>query len=110
MKPLFRAALAAASLLLAVNAHATVFSFSYTFGDSSTITGTLRGNAAGDYVNNISDLHVFFDGKAFSGLSFAGGYDPTTQQWGPAGSPSCRRTRHSTTSSLPTRIRTVQVS
>jgi len=86
MKPLFRAALAAASFLLAMNAHATVFSFSYTFGDSSTITGTLRGDAAGDYVNNISDVHVVFDGTAFSGVSFAGSYDPMTQQWGAAGS------------------------
>lgn len=86
MKPFFRAALGAAFLLFAVNAHATVFSFSYTFGDSSTITGTLRGDAAGDYVNNISDVHVVFDGTAFNGVSFAGGYDTTTQQFGPAGS------------------------
>jgi len=86
MNRLFRAALAATSLLLAMNAHATVFSFSYTFGDSSTITGTLRGDAAGDYVNNISDVHVVFDGAAFEGVSFAGGYDPMTQQWDPAGS------------------------
>jgi hypothetical protein len=86
MKTLFRAALATASLMLAVHAHATVFSFSYTFDDSSTLTGTLQGDAAGDYVNNISDIHVFLNGTAFSGVSFAGGYDASTQQFGPAGS------------------------
>jgi hypothetical protein len=86
MKTLFRAALAATSLLLAVNAHATVFSFSYVFGDSSTMTGTLHGDAAGDYVNNISDVHVSFNGTAFTGVSFTGGYDPSTHQFGPAGS------------------------
>ena len=86
MKTLFRAALAATSFLLAVNAHATVFSFSYTFNDSSTVTGTLQGNAAGDYVNNISDIHMFLNGTAFSGVSFAGGYDTSTRQFGAAGS------------------------
>lgn len=78
MKTKLRAALAATTLLLALNAHASVFSFSYTFGDQSTVTGTLNGTAAGDYVNNISDVHVFFNGTAFSGSLFSGGFDNAT--------------------------------
>jgi hypothetical protein len=85
MKSLFRAALAASALLFVVNAHATVFSFSYTFADQSTVTGTLNGNAAGDYVNNISDVHVFFNNTEFSGSLFQAGYDATTHQFEAAG-------------------------
>lgn len=85
MKSLFRAALAASALLFVVNAHATVFSFSYTFDDHSTVTGTLNGNAVGDYVNNISDVHVFFNNTAFTGSLFQAGYDATTHQFEAAG-------------------------
>lgn len=81
----FRAALATGALLLAVNAHATVFSFSYTFGDQSTITGTLHGDAAGDYVDNISDVRVFFNNTEFTGSLYAAGYNSTTHQFEQAG-------------------------
>lgn len=86
MKALLRTALAASAFLLAVNAHATVFSFSYTFGDQSSVTGTLNGTAAGDYVNNISDVHVFFNNTEFSGALLAGGYDSTTHLFTQTGS------------------------
>lgn len=86
MKPLFRAALATSALLFSMHAHATEFLFSYTFADQSTITGTLQGTAAGDYVNNISDLHVFFNNVAMTGPLLAAGYDTVTQQFGAAGS------------------------
>ena len=86
MKSLFRAALATSALLLSMQAHATAFSFSYTFADQSAVTGTLQGDLAGDYVNNISDLHVFFDHVAFTGPLLAAGYDSVTQQFGAAGS------------------------
>jgi len=86
MKPFFRAALATSALLLSMQAHATEFLFSYTFADQSTITGTLHGDAAGDYVNNISDLHVFFNNVALTGPLLAAGYDSLTGQFGAAGS------------------------
>lgn len=85
MKSLLRAALAASALLCIVNAQASVFSFSYTFGDQQTITGTLNGDAAGDYVNNISNVHVFFDNTEFSGSLLSAGYDTTTGQFEGAG-------------------------
>lgn len=81
MKPLFRAALATSALLFSMHAHATVFAFSYTFGDQSTVTGTLQGDAAGDFVTNISDLHVSFNNLAFTGPLLAAGYDSVTQQF-----------------------------
>jgi hypothetical protein len=86
MKSLFRAVLATSALLLSMQAHATAFSFSYTFADQSTVTGTLQGDLAGDYVNNISDLHVFFNNVAFTGPLLAAGYNSVTQQFGAAGS------------------------
>jgi hypothetical protein len=86
MKPLFRAALATSALLFSMHAHATVFAFSYTFGDQSTVTGTLQGDAAGDFVTNISDLHVWFNNVAFTGPLLAAGYDSVTQQFSLAGS------------------------
>lgn len=85
MKSLFRAALASSALLLSMQAHATAFSFSYTFADQSAVTGTLQGDLAGSYVNNISDLHVSFNNVAFTGPLLAAGYDSVTQQFGAAG-------------------------
>lgn len=81
MKFPFRAALGAAALLLAMNAHAAVYSFSYTFADQSEVHGTLNGDAVGDYVNNISDVHVFFNGTEFTGTMFQSSYDDATQQF-----------------------------
>jgi len=86
MKSLFRAALATSALLLSMQAHATTFSFSYTFADQSAVTGTLQGDATGDYVSNISDLHVFFNNVAMTGPLLAAGYDSATHQFGGAGS------------------------
>lgn len=70
MKSLLRAALLLATTLVTLSAHATAFSFAYTFGDAQTITGTLDGDANGDFVNNISNLHVFFDNTEFTGTLF----------------------------------------
>lgn len=86
MQSLFRTALATGALLCAMHANATVYAFSYTFADQSAITGTLEGNAAGDYVDNITNLHVLFNGTGFDGALLAAGYDSTTGQFGAAGS------------------------
>ena len=87
MKSLFRAALASSALLLSMQAHATAFSFSYTFSDQSAVTGTLQGDLAGSYVNNISDLHVFFNNVAFTGPLLATGFDSATLLFSAAISP-----------------------
>ena len=81
MKFPLRAALSAAALLFAMNAQATVYSFSYTFADASEVHGTLNGDAAGDYVNNVSDVHVFFNGTEFTGTMFQSSYDDAAQQF-----------------------------
>lgn len=86
MKPLIRAALATSALLFSIHAQATEFLFSYTFADQSAITGTLQGTAFGDYVDNISDVHVFFNNVALTGPLLAAGYDSMTGQFGAAGS------------------------
>lgn len=81
MKFPLRAALSAAALLFAMNAQATVYSFSYTFADNAEVHGTLNGDAAGDYVTNISDVHVFFNGTEFTGTLFQSSFDDATQQF-----------------------------
>lgn len=81
MKYLLRAAVSAAALMFAMNAQATVYSFSYTFADQSTVHGTLNGDAAGDYVDNISDIHVFFNDTEFTGALFQASYNGTTQSF-----------------------------
>lgn len=81
MKSLLRAGMLATTLMFALNAQANVFSFSYTFGDSTSVTGTLQGTADGDYIKNISDVHLAIDHVAFGGALFQGGYNPLTQQF-----------------------------
>jgi hypothetical protein len=82
MKSLLRAGMLATTLMFALNAQANVFSFSYTFGDSTSVTGTLHGTADGDFIKNISDIHLAIDNIAFGGALFQGGYNPLTQQFG----------------------------
>ena len=71
----------AAALVLsaATSAQAADFTFSYTFGDASFITGTLSGDLDGSFVDNISNIHVALNGVDFSGASlFAAGWNETT--------------------------------
>ena len=68
MKNILKAGILLAALT-SFAANATTYDFSYTFGDSSVITGSLSGNLNGAYVDNISNVHVSFNGTAFSGGS-----------------------------------------
>jgi hypothetical protein len=81
MKLLLRAGMLATTLMCALNAQANVFSFSYTFGDQTSVTGSLKGTVDGDYVKNISDVHVQIDHVGFGAPLFQGGYDTATQQF-----------------------------
>ncbi len=72
MKPIRLTLLLAALGLGVSSASATLFDFSYTFSDTQTvITGTLEGTQNGNFIDDVSDLSVFFNGVAMAQL------DPT---------------------------------
>jgi hypothetical protein len=76
--------LAAVALLAAFGGVAqadTVFDFSYTFTDGQVLTGSLDGTLNGQFINNVSNVSITFDGSTFSGALFAGAYVPATQTW-----------------------------
>ncbi|HEY4370152.1 MAG TPA: PEP-CTERM sorting domain-containing protein [Steroidobacteraceae bacterium] len=83
--------LSAAALFAAFasfGAHADNFDFSYTFDDSTVLTGTLSGQLNGAFVEGISDVHVFLNGTEFAGGGslFSAAWNPTTHDWA-AGAP-----------------------
>lgn len=81
MKTILKAA-AFCSAFMSLMANATVFDFSYTFDDSSTITGSLSGTLNGSYVENVSNVQAFFNGVKFSGSPlFSAAWNTTTQDW-----------------------------
>jgi hypothetical protein len=81
MKRLFTAA-ALLAAFASFGAQADTFDFSYTFDDSTVLTGTLSGQLNGAFVEGISDVHVFMNGTEFSGGSlFASGWNSTTHDW-----------------------------
>jgi|SRR5882672_4142958 len=71
--------------LCATSAKADLFNFSYTFADASVVSGSFAGTASGVYVDNISDVSVFWNGIPFSGnpglqhmgLNTGGSFDPS---------------------------------
>ena len=70
MKSVFKlaAGLSLALGLAAGSARATIFDFSYTFADDSlVVTGTLAGDLNGNFVDNVSNVSVFFNGTAVPG-------------------------------------------
>jgi hypothetical protein len=58
-------------LLVSLSAKATLFDFSYTFNDGTTITGSLTGNLAGDYVQNVGNVQVAANGIQDAGPMYA---------------------------------------
>jgi hypothetical protein len=58
------------------SAHADTFDFSYTFngagGLGGTITGSFQGTQSGQFVTDVSNVSVVFDGTAFNGPLFSG--------------------------------------
>lgn len=81
MKQLLKAA-AVVAAFASCGAHAETFDFSYVFADSSTVTGSLSGDLNGEFITNISNVHVYLDGTEFSGAPlFTAAWNATTQNW-----------------------------
>jgi hypothetical protein len=63
-------------------ANADVYNFSYTFGDNSVLTGSLSGALDGSLIDNVSNVHVSFNGTEFSGSPlFAAAWNTATGNW-----------------------------
>ncbi|MQA41165.1 PEP-CTERM sorting domain-containing protein [Rugamonas aquatica] len=75
-----------AAILLAAfaSAHAENFTFAYTFGDSQAITGSLSGHLNGDLVENVSNVHINFNGTDFTGALTGASWDASTHNWNSA--------------------------
>jgi hypothetical protein len=72
---MFSAALALTSLA----ANADNYNFSYTFSDSEVVTGSFSAVLNGTLFNNISNVHVSFNGNEFSGEPlFVSGWNAAT--------------------------------
>jgi hypothetical protein len=72
--------LMAAALLAALGGAAqadSVFDFSYTFTDGLVLTGSLDGTLSGQFVTNVSNVNINFNGTAFSGTLLGGSFDGT---------------------------------
>ena len=61
--------------LSAVSACADTFSFSYLFGDGLTVTGDFAGVTNGNFVENVSDVSLYFNGTQIPGSVFTAQYD-----------------------------------
>jgi hypothetical protein len=60
------AATAVALALTCVDANATTFDFSYTFNNQGgTISGSLDGTLDGSFIDDVSNVHLTFDGAAY---------------------------------------------
>ncbi len=82
MNILKTAMFSAALALTSFAASADVYNFSYTFSDSSVITGSLSGTLDGSFIDNVSNVNVSFNGTEFSGSPlFAAAWNTTTGTW-----------------------------
>ena len=59
-------------------ARATVFNFSYNFGDGVTASGSLTGTQNGQFVTGISAVSLSFNGTTVPGSIFTSTYDAGT--------------------------------
>jgi hypothetical protein len=75
--------LAVALGLAAAFSHATLFNYEYTFGDGLVVSGSLDGTQSGNFVENISNVSVFFNGTAMLGTVFTSKYDGSNYLGGP---------------------------
>ena len=53
----------------------SVFDFSYTFTDGLVLTGSLDGTLNGQFVTNVSNVSINFNGTTFSGTLLGGSFD-----------------------------------
>lgn len=81
MKKILTAAAVAAILASGIASAASTFDFSYTFGDSSTVTGSLLGDLNGLFINNVSNVQVSLNGTAFSGPLYASAWNTAIGNW-----------------------------
>jgi hypothetical protein len=70
------AAVAAACALVCANANATTFDFSYTFNNGGVLDGTLDGTLDGSFIDNISNVHMSFQGLPFDKSLITASYLP----------------------------------
>lgn len=80
-----------AGLMAAAGAHATTFTFSYSFDPANTgngapvmITGSFDGVEAGDLISGITNASVWINGTAFTGPLAIAGVDATGNPGGAA--------------------------
>jgi hypothetical protein len=64
-------------------ARSDTFDFSYVFGDGLSVTGSLDGTANGNFIENVTNVSVFFDGNALAGTIFASQFDGASYLDGP---------------------------
>ncbi len=57
--------------LTSVSSHAITFDYSYTFGSGVVVSGSLDGDLNGQFVENVSNVSVFFDGTPMPGTIFS---------------------------------------
>jgi len=70
--------------LSAGSAAATTFAYSYTFGDGQMVTGKLDGTQNGEFVDNVANVSILFNGVELTGPVFtAKYYDGVTYLNGP---------------------------
>lgn len=81
MKKIFTVAILLAAF---ASAHAETFNFSYTFGDGPAITGSLSGNLNGEFVENVANVHINFNGTDFTGPLLGASWDAGTHDWNSA--------------------------
>ncbi len=74
----------AAALSLFGSAHAATFDFSYTFASGDSVIGSVDGTLSGAFVDNLSNLHLSYDGHAFSSATVAMTWDPTISDFSAA--------------------------
>jgi hypothetical protein len=71
---LVRVAIVAVGLMLNA-AYGAAFNFSYIFGDGLNISGALSGTQNGLFVDNVSNVTLFFNGVPAPGVIFSSRYD-----------------------------------
>ena len=83
--PKFTLLLTAALGLAVASTKADTFDYSYLFGDGLFVSGSLDGTANGNFVENVSNVSVLFNGVAIPGSGVVtGSYDGSSFVDGPA--------------------------
>lgn len=65
------------------SAYGTLYDYTYFFGDGLLVTGQLSGDQNGSFIDNVTDVSVFFNGIAIPGTVFTASFDGASYQTGP---------------------------